>query len=1025
MALAVCAALAQAPVGRAGDVRHVSDAALHAVHFLSQDEGWAVGDAGVIWHTINGGRDWERLAAPTQASLRSVHFLNPYVGWVAGREELPEGRGSTGVLLYTKDGGLKWYRLLANALPGLSQVRFASPREGFLLGDGSDLHGSGVFRTTDAGRTWAAVPGPRSPGWLAGDFQDGKTGALVGAWGRLAKLRHETLGTADVEALQGRTLYSVGVRGNRALAVGDGGAILVSRSSGARWGYVTPETMKLSRDVLATLDFRAVQCVGDHAWVVGRPGSVMLHSPNLGDTWEVVRTGQNVPLNAVFFQDEQHGWAAGELGTILATNDGGKTWTVQRRGGERAAVLFVHAQATGLPLDTVSFLGGEEGYLTACLRVAGPDPASADPGHAADRQRFAAAARRAGGAAGEMLWQLPLPQYLTNAAKGDLLDSWNRLHGRRADRELLRQLVLSLRMWRPDVVITDHPSSQVTGSAAEALVAEALHEAFTQAADPRAFPEQLNDLGLKVWSVSKVYGRWHEKQGVQVALSLTAARPRLESTLRDFAAPALDLLTDGSPRLPQERYFRLLDSRIPNAPDQRGLTDGIALTDKGARREVGPRAELSPEVARAIRARRAFEAIADLPMGELTNPSKTLAQIGPALGGLPDDAAGRALYAVASRYARQGQWILAREAFLLMVDRYPAHPRSAEAYRWLILHNSSSEAHRRHELGQFLVLTQTEYSQKNAADPAASGSVSSTGPKQLVFLGHQDANRAWYKSSLEIARRLAPFGPVYAGDPAVQFCLQAARRRLGELEAAHQWYREFKEKHKDSPWGAAAAAELWLDNRVGPPPKPVFACRQTALRPFLDGKLDDRCWQGQRPMVLKNVVGETDKEYPTEAWIAYDREFLYLALRCRHPEGKQLAPVKPRQRDADLRPYDRVSLLLDLDRDYATCFNLEVDQRGCVFESCWGDKSWNPRWFVAVHSEKTSWQIEAAIPLIELTGERLPLGTAWACNVVRILPGRGVQAWSAPADVQSRPEGMGLLIFSQDPRQAPEVARER
>jgi photosystem II stability/assembly factor-like uncharacterized protein len=1031
MALPVCAFLGiLVPASRGGDARNFDDAALHAVQFLDQDEGWAVGDAGVIWHTINGGKDWERVPAPTQASLRSVQFLNPYIGWVAGREELTGGKGSVGVLLYTKDGGLKWHHLLSNALPGLNQVRFANPREGFALGDGSDQYPSGLFRTTDGGRSWAPVNGPRSPGWLAGDFQDGKTGSLVGAWGRLAKMRAEKLGTADVEALGGRSLYGVQIQENRGIAVGDGGAILASRSSGARWGYVTPEMLKLSREALANLDFRAVHYVGDHAWVAGRPGSIMLHCPNMADTsprWEVLRTGHLTPLNAIYFQDEQRGWAVGELGCILATIDGGKKWTVQHRGGERAAVLFVHAQPAGIPLDTVALLGGEEGYLTALLRVMGPDPASAAPSHAADRQRLAAAFRRAGGAAGESLWQLPFPQHLANAGKQDLLESWNRLHGNRADKQLLRQMVLALRMWRPDVVITDHPDGQVTGSAAEALVAEALHEAFTQAADPRAFPEQLTDLGLKPWSVSKVYGRWHQKQGAQVVLSLTDLRRRLESTLRDFAGPARDLVADSSVRLPEERYYRLLDSRLSGGTGQRGLMDGISFDMvKGARRDLGALPEVGAEIVKAIRARRAFERIAERPVGELTDPSKTLAQLAPVLGALPVDQAANAMYAVASQYARLGQWVLAREAYILMVERYPAHPRSADAYRWLIQHNSSSEARRRHELGQFLVLTQTDYAKKKATEELLPSARSIR--DQAVFLGHQEDTRAWYKSSLEIARRLAAFGPVYGGDPAVQFCLQAARRKLGEageVEAAERWYRQFKEQHTDDAWRAAAAAELWLTERIGPAPKPVFACRQTPLRPFLDGKLEDHCWKGRAPMVLKNAVGETARDYPTEAWLAYDQEFLYLAVRCRHPEGKYVAPLKPRKRDADLRPYDRISLLLDLDRDYSTYFHFQVDQRGCVFEDCWGDRTWDPRWFVAAHSDKTSWQVEAAIPLVELTGDRVSLGTAWACNVVRVLPGRGVQAWSTPANVKPRPEGMGLLIFSQDPRQGPEVAQGR
>ena len=129
--------------------------------------------------------------------------------------------------------------------------------------------------------------------------------------------------------------------------------------------------------------------------------------------------------------------------------------------------------------------------------------------------------------------------------------------------------------------------------------------------------------------------------------------------------------------------------------------------------------------------------------------------------------------------------------------------------------------------------------------------------------------------------------------------------------------------------------------------------------------------------------------------------------------------MKVRTRDADLAAHDRVSILLDLDRDYSTYFHLQVDQRGCVREDCWGDSTWNPSWFVAVKTTDESWTIEAAIPLAELTKDRVALNSAWAVNVVRILPGRGVQSWSLPADVDPRPEGMSLMIFQQEPAARP------
>src|SRR5205823_1258141 len=88
-ALALLTAALAAPA-RAGEIRHFEDASLHAVQFVDE-EGWAVGDEGVIWHTINGGKEWERQPSGVRASLRALHFLDGFTGWVAGREELPGG----------------------------------------------------------------------------------------------------------------------------------------------------------------------------------------------------------------------------------------------------------------------------------------------------------------------------------------------------------------------------------------------------------------------------------------------------------------------------------------------------------------------------------------------------------------------------------------------------------------------------------------------------------------------------------------------------------------------------------------------------------------------------------------------------------------------------------------------------------------------------------------------------------------------------------------------------------------------
>jgi photosystem II stability/assembly factor-like uncharacterized protein len=1006
-----------ATVARGGDLRNFDDAALHAVQFVDEREGWAVGDDGVVWHSIDGGQDWERQPTGVRASLRSVHFLTPFTGWIAGREELPHGQGSVGVLLFTRDGGLNWQRANMNTLPGLNRVHFLNGDAGFAVGDGSEQFPSGIFRTTDGGRTWRPLPGPRTTTWLAAGFQDAQTGTLAGAWSRLGVLRQDLVHKADMEdTLGGRAIRDLQLVGSRAVAVGQGGLILLSKNSGGdRWRYAAH---RLPTEVIAAWDFHGVHCVGDEIWVVGRPGSVVLHSADRGESWHVVRTDQPLPLNGVFFTSSQKGWAVGEFGSILHTADGGQNWRVQHRGGQRAALLFVHARPTGLPVDTVAQFGGEEGYLATGLRISSADPLSSPPERAAEPERLAAAMRLAGGAAGEVLWQFPVPQHLARAERNELIQSWNLLYADHAAQELLRQLVLAIRIWRPSVILTDHPDPRVTGWPIEGLLAEALHTAFAQAADPTAFPEQLQVLALEPYEVKKLYGRWHSRTGSQIFLDATRSSARLQDSARDFAAPALALLADSSLEVPAERFYHLLDSKLPGAGNHHDLMQGVDLAYGGqARRRQAVVAELPPELEKQLHTRRNLRVLAESPEGPLVDPNRVLAQVGPMTAKLSPEQAAAALSAIANHYVRIGQWTLAREVFLVLADRYPSHSLTAEAYQWLIRHNASSEARRRHELGQFWVLSQTTIrkAQNPNEDQPFSNVSELVGVRQVGLIENQDDTRRWFQGSVDLGKRLAAFGPIYGNDPAAQFCVQAARRQLGDFKEAHQWYSAYVAEHKDGPWRAAAAAELWLVSRAGSSPKPVMFCPPTGTRPFLDGEFDESCWQAQQPLGLRNAAGDTLKDYPTEVKLTYDRDFLYVALRCRHPVDRYVPPVKVRPRDADLRPYDRVSLLIDLDRDYATYFRLEVDQRGCVCDDCTGDRTWNPRWFVAVKSEQNCWQIEAAIPLIELTGDGVPPGRTWACNIVRTLPGRGVQAWSLPADVQPRPEGMGLLMFMQDP----------
>src|SRR5205823_2547714 len=99
---------------------------------------------------------------------------------------------------------------------------------------------------------------------------------------------------------------------------------------------------------------------------------------------------------------------------------------------------------------------------------------------------------------------------------------WNRLHADRATFELSRQIVLALRIWQPDVIVTGCPGENVSG-----FVAEAIEFAFKKAHDPEMHPEQITALYLKPSKPCKLYERWPLEKGENLRYNGYQANARL------------------------------------------------------------------------------------------------------------------------------------------------------------------------------------------------------------------------------------------------------------------------------------------------------------------------------------------------------------------------------------------------------------------------------------------------------------------------------------------------------------------
>jgi photosystem II stability/assembly factor-like uncharacterized protein len=85
---------------------------------------------------------------------------------------------------------------------------------------------------------------------------------------------------------------------------------------------------------------------GDRLVAVGERGIVLL-SDDGGGHWRQVPVPVSVTLTSVRFADAKHGYAVGHGATVLATADGGETWGRRLDGRQAAQLALSTAQASG------------------------------------------------------------------------------------------------------------------------------------------------------------------------------------------------------------------------------------------------------------------------------------------------------------------------------------------------------------------------------------------------------------------------------------------------------------------------------------------------------------------------------------------------------------------------------------------------------------------------------------------------------------------------------------------------------
>ena len=835
---------------------------LHDVAFHDARLGWAVGDRGLVLRTEDGGDHWTRIETPTGASLHSVCFIDANRGWVAGGLTRPYTHETEAVLLHTDNGGREWTLVSHTPLPKLRLVKFFDKKRGVAAGAGSAFTPSGVFTTDDGGREWRPLSTGAPRQWIGGDFLLDPLGELAGVVtgvrGEAARVSDRRVSAAsgfgDLRSFRAAKLLDE----SNGWMVGDGGLVRSTEDGGKTW---LPAISEPPAELAEWFDWRTIAARDKRIWIAGSPGAQLLLSNDGGQSWSTSPTGVCTPLNDVEFVDDRLGWAVGEFGVVLATRDGGATWTTQRGVNHRAAVLVVAGAPTQLPAEPLMMNATAEGYRAAILTPMLPEShTTASTTH----RRFNESSVLLGADGAGSGWRVPLESADHAMHAPELLATLDTRTDGQTKRFLSQRLLRALLTYRPDVVVL--PQSQAHPGLSELLSAAATEAAKLALEDP---PEAI---GLTPWNVERLIaiGRDNDTQDRDTPgqrISVAEFSRLLGATPSQACRGAWGLLADAYYAPPAAYRWQVIAGSNPGTLRHGDLLTGINHARGGPARR--PAALTPVDRLRQLRLlaekRRNMHQLLEKAQGD----PAWAGQVVDLTGGLDAESGAELLHQLAEGYRAVGRNQLAAETLYLLAQRYPGAPLADNALVWLVRYYASSE--RSHADARSAAVALRE-------KPTLANVPS--GVRQLSLLEEQRPltpdERAQRASQLVDYLKTAR--PTLYANPSLRFAEAAAQRRRGFGADAERIALLLSKQSISDDWRRAASAERWLAEPEGlPPEKPMVTCRYTPRRPKLDGRLNEQLWERAEKIHLRhNGSGDPSCTVRT----ACDDEFLYLALEA-------------------------------------------------------------------------------------------------------------------------------------------------
>lgn len=1044
-----------------------ANAELRDIYFLDSQRGWAVGDLGTLLQTQDGGATWtecqtlrsvaaeqakmtsemraivgrareatgqsderrmERVPSPISATLETVRFVDSRRGWAAGGYSLPYLDCSRAVVLKTTDGGQTWIPQANQVAPKFNQLRFQSPSRGIAFTQGGHLYRTGFVVSHDGGLNWISPADAGRVSWRTGAMtQAGYIG--LDTAGDLRRVEGERMEAAVIRQRPRRPVRDLLMLDEQnGWAVGDQGTVLQTNDGGVSWSV--PEGIEPIA-ALRGFDFQTVAACEERIWFAGNPGTYLFCFDPRRQELSASRSPTGAAINRLTFVGTA-GWACGQFGTILATVDQGESWQRQRGEDPSTAVLVINWNDSGEGLEAIARFGADGG-----LRVAACHIRTGETSPSPELAREAAI--RSGALAGVSLTGVS-PVTSKSSVNADFSPpDWEAI-------EL--GLVRWIRQWRPRVLVSSESLLRSETGPVQDLN-EWLHRAVRSAANADYDSQFLNASGLGPWQVDLIL--LAQRGGGHWPLADNAFLTHSGQLLGDFLAISRALLGRGMIR------DSSLGFEVLPCPGGVAVTPHSSLTDSFQRQGI--------QLARRQEARIEQGNLREVQaaMGKTSQMQQLWAQnvqtqgdqlvwqqaIARFLSSADEETAGSWLAQLAEGYLERGRLQMAELALQQLVERVPQHGLAPAARLWLAQSAVSREFQLAARESSPTESNAETFKQevRNAAYESQVQRVQQDGVQKLVWVPRPETTSDLQATAAELPATAAPPTTTLK-----QFWEQAGRHlsrfrqrdpELSELPAA-RWLEArgllaltrwpdgpgaaFAELAKDTGLPAAfqKAAQREIEFQNGDPNlRPGISCCPAPVPPRLDGQFDDPVWQNCRDSAShRKLIARANGEPNGELRIAYDNDYLYLAIECQKLPGVAYRDrTGPRRRDERLDDQDRVTLYWDLDQDGYWPLKLSVDSRGCLADGCGMARGWDPEWFCARRLNENSWAVEIAIPWEQFGSARPTAETEWRFGAARFAPWNETNIWtegpaigilrnSAPLTVPLEADGMQPLAFA-------------